>query len=138
MRAFEITIFLICVLTAPSVIEAMGVVPAVHTTCTSVDCQARQTIYNMASSFELKAIDTSAGIVQASIDAATLAVTFPIYAAFWTLYFLSTIVIVRPALVSMFHVPDVLATYLQIGIWILWLAAYVQYKRGGLGLDAAR
>lgn len=138
MRALEISILLIMVLTAPSVIQPLGVIPTVSNTCTSVDCQARTTILNIASSFELQSIDTTKGIGQIAWDALVLTVTFPIYAAFWTLYFLSLIVLVGPAIHSMFGVPETMTVYLNLGIWILWLTAYVQYKRGGLGLDAAR
>ena len=126
------------VLTAPTVIYSMGVLPDRTSTCTAIDCQARTTIYNVASSFELQSIDTTKGIGQIAWDALVLTVTFPIYAAFWTLYFLSLIVLVGPAIHSMFGVPETMTVYLSLGIWILWLTAYVQYKRGGLGLDAAR
>ena len=138
MRALEISIFLICVLTAPSVVQAMGVVPTTTTTCTAVDCQARETIFNMASNFDLVAIDTSESIGQIAWDVITLTVTFPVYAAFWTLYFLSLIALVGPAIHSMFGVPEILTTYLNVGVWMLWLIAYVQYKRGGLGFDSSR
>ena len=138
MRALEISIFLIMVLTAPTVVQAMGVVPVTATTCTAIDCQARNTIYSVASGFELKAIDPNASMGQIAWDIITLTVTFPIYAMFWMLYFLSLIVLVGPAIHSMFGVPEVFTTYLNIGVWILWLLAYVQWKRGGLGTDASR
>jgi hypothetical protein len=137
MRAVEVTILLIMILTAPSVIGAMGVIPVTQT-CGAVDCQASQTIYSMASSFELKAVDLSESPGQIAWDVLTLTVTFPIYAFFWMLYFLSTIVLIRPALITMFHVPDIMATYLNVGVWILWLVAYVQWKRGGIGIDGYR
>lgn len=138
MRALEISVFLILVLTAPSVIQAMGVLPSNSTTCTTLDCQARTTIFAMASGFELQAIDLTANPGQIAWDIITLSVTFPIYAFFWMLYFLSLIVLVGPAIQSMFHVPAQLTQFLNIGVWILWLIAYVQWKRGGLGLDAYR
>ncbi len=138
MRAFEITILLICILMAPTVVQAMGVVPNNAISCTTIDCQARDWILQAKNSFSLKEIDLTASPGQIAWDAVTFAVTFPIYATFWMLYFLSMIIFVGPAMQSMFHVPAVLSTYLDIGFWILWLAAYVQWKRGGLGLDASR
>ena len=92
----------------------------------------------MASNFDLVAIDTSESIGQIAWDVITLTVTFPVYAAFWTLYFLSLIALVGPAIHSMFGVPEILTTYLNVGVWMLWLIAYVQYKRGGLGFDSSR
>lgn len=100
MRALEISIFLILVLTAPSVIQVMGVLPATTTTCTTLDCQARTTIYSMASSFDLQAVDLTDNPGQIVWDVLTLTVTFPIYAFFWMLYFLSLIVLVGPAISS--------------------------------------
>jgi len=138
MRALEISIFLIMVLTAPSLVYAMGVIPVEQQVCTSLDCQARETIYDMASNFELKQIDMDASPGQIAWDVITLTITFPVFALFWMLYFLSLVVLIGPALVSMFHIPQIMATYLNIGVWILWLIAYVQWKRGGLGTDAHR
>jgi hypothetical protein len=138
MRALEITILLIMILTGPTVIQAMGVLPAVSTSCTTADCQARTTLYTWASSFQLQAIDLNANPGQIAWDIITLTVTFPIYAMFWMLYFLSMIVLIGPALQSMFHIPAVLSTYLDVGIVILWMVAYIQWKRGGLGTDALR
>ena len=138
MRAFEITILLIMVLTAPSVILAMGVVPSSMVTCTGAACEAQTWLYNFAAGFDLQAVDLSADPGSIIWDAAVLAVTFPIWAMLWMLYFLSIIVLVKPAMVSLFHVPDVMATWLNVGLVILWMAAYIQWKRGGLGLDASR
>jgi hypothetical protein len=138
MRALEISIFLIMVLTAPTVIYSMGVGPTASTTCTTLDCQARVTLYNIASSFQLQEVSTDSSVAQMGWDLVMLTVTFPIYAFFWMLYFLSLIVLIKPALIAMFHIPDVLATYLNVGVVILWLIAYVQWKRGGLGTDASR
>ena len=138
MRAFEITILLIVILTAPSVLYAMGVVPTSTNTCTTIECQASQTIYSMASGFQLQSVDFNANPGQVIWDTLTLTVTFPIYAFFWMLYFLSVIVLVAPALESMFLMPAIFAKYIMIGLWVLWLAAYVQWKRGGLGIDAYR
>jgi hypothetical protein len=138
MRAFEISMLLIFVLTAPSVIQAMGVVPPVSTTCTTMDCQARTTILNLANSTSLKEVDFAASPGQAAWDLVTLTVTFPIYAFFWMLYFLSLIVFIGPALQSMFGVPAAIATYLNVGVWIIWLIAYIQWKRGGIGIDGYR
>jgi len=138
MRAFEITVLLIMILAGSTVLDTMGVMPSVRTTCGAVDCQARDTIYAMANGFELKAVDLNDSPGQIAWDILTLTITFPIYALFWMLYFLSTIVLIRPALISMFHVPEVLANYLTVGIWILWLVAYVQWKRGGISVDNYR
>lgn len=138
MRAFEVSMLLIFILTAPSVIQAMGVGPAVATTCTTVDCQARTTILNLANSTSLKEVDLTASPGQAAWDIVTLTVTFPIYAFFWMLYFLSLIVFIGPALQSMFYVPAAIATYLNVGVWMIWIIAYIQWKRGGIGIDGFR
>jgi hypothetical protein len=138
MRAFEITILMIMVLTAPTVIAAMGVIPSSQITCTGIACEAQAKLYSFASAFELNAVDFTANPGTMILEAATLAVTFPIWALLWVLYFLSMIVFIQPALVSIFHVPAVMATWLNVGVVILWMAAYVQWKRGGLGLDASR
>ena len=138
MRAFEITIFLIMVLTVPNVIGAMGVAPSSLMTCTGTACEVQSKLYTFATEFHLQEVDFSQGAGQFMIDAALLSVTLPIYALFWILYFLSLIVLIKPAMVSLFHVPDAMATWLNIGVVILWMAAYIQWKRGGLGLDASR
>jgi len=138
MRAFEITILMIMILTAPNVIIAMGVVPSSLTTCTGTACEAQAWLYNFASGFQLQEVDLSADLGTIAWEAATLAVTFPIWAMLYMLYFLSIIVLVKPAMVSLFHVPDAMATWLNVGLVILWMAAYIQWKRGGLGLDASR
>jgi hypothetical protein len=138
MRAFEITILMITILTAPSVIQAMGVVPNSLMTCTGTACEVQTWLYNFASGFKLQAIDLNSDPGTIIVDAAILAVTFPFWAMFWMLYFLSIIVLIKPAMVSLFHVPDVMATWLNVGLVILWMAAYIQWKRGGLGLDASR
>ena len=138
MRAFEITILLIMILTAPNVIAAMAVVPSSLITCTGTACEAQSWLYSFASGFQLQAVDLSSDLGSIIWDSVTLAVTFPIWAMLWMLYFLSIIVLVKPAMVSLFHVPDVMATWLNVGLVILWMSAYIQWKRGGLGLDASR
>jgi hypothetical protein len=137
MRAFEITIFIILIMTAPSLLQGMGVIPSDKMTCTGTACEVQTKLYTFASSFQLLEVD---GVSPADflIDITVLTITFPIYAMLWLLYFLSLIVLIKPALVSLFGVPDVLATYLNVGVVILWMAAYIQWKRGGLGLDASR
>ena len=139
MRALEITIWMLMILTAPTLVYSMGFMPQNTTTCTTLDCQARITIFNMANSTQLQEIDLSNTNPAFMVwDAMTFGLTFIVYAAFWMLYLLSTIVLVGPALNSMFHVPAALASWLGVGIWLLWILAYVQYKRGGLGTDAIR
>ena len=138
MRAFEITIFLIMVLTVPNVIGAMGVAPSSLMTCTGTACEVQSELYTFATDFHLQEVDFSQGAGQFMKDIVLFTVTLPIYALFWFLYFLSLIVLIKPAMVSLFHVPDAMATWLNIGVVILWMAAYIQWKRGGLGLDASR
>ena len=138
MRALEISIMLIMILTAPSLIQAMGVVPATSDTCTTADCSARSYIQGAVTNFTFAEVKPDASLLDWGVTILTLTVEFPLYAMFWMLYFLSLIVLVGPAMQSMFHIPAVIAAYLQIGIWILWMIAYIQWKRGGLGTDAVR
>jgi hypothetical protein len=138
MRAFEITILMIMILTVPNVIAAMAVVPSSLMTCTGTACEVQAKLYSFATGFTLNEVDFTANPGTMILEAATLAVTFPIWAMLWLLYFLSMIVLIKPAMVSLFHVPDVMATWLNVGLVILWMAAYIQWKRGGLGLDASR
>ena len=137
MRALEINLFFIFVLCAPALITAMGVTPA-STGCTATACQFQKMTYSWASSFQLKEIDFNSSPGQMAWDAVILAVTFPVYAFFWMLWFLSTIVLGWPALLELFHIPGDLANYFYVGIVVLWMLAYVQWKRGGLGTDASR
>ena len=138
MRAVEITLWIIFVLTAPLVVSSMGWMPVTSTTCGTIDCQARTTLYSMASSFQLQEVNMGDSPGQMAWDVVVLSVTFPIYAFFWILYLLSTIVLIRPAMIAMFGVPTDLATYLNIGVVLIWMIAYAQWKRGGFGLGGYR
>jgi hypothetical protein len=138
MRALEISIALILLLTAPTLIQAMGVVPASTTTCTAVECRAQQYVQGAVSNFTFAEVKPDASLLDWGVTVLTMAVEFPLYAMFWMLYFLSMIAFVSPALQNVYHVPAALANYLQIGIWMLWMIAYIQWKRGGLGTDAVR
>lgn len=139
MRALEITIFIIMVITATSVLDAMGMVHSTSNTCGTADCQARAFLYNMTnmSSLQSVSLDTTdpASMAWTSI---TLGLDFLIFAVFWGLYLLAIIVLVGPALQVMFGVPAVIATWLMVGVWILWIIALIQIKRGGLGFDTWR
>ena len=139
MRSLEITIFILLVITSTSVLDGMGIVHNTSNTCTTSDCQARAFIYNMTnmSSIQEVSLDTTdpASMAWTSI---TLGLNFIIFAVFWGLYILALIVLVGPALQYMFGVPAVIATWLMVGVWILWIIALIQIKRGGLGFDTWR
>lgn len=93
----------------------------------------------MANTSQLQEINLSSGnLADIAWSAITFSVTFIVYAFFWILYILSTIVLVGPALQTMFNVPGALANWLMVGVWALWMVAYTQIKRGGLGWDQYR
>ena len=73
-----------------------------------------------------------------SWNAVTFALTYIVYAVFWILFILMSVVLIYPAMVVMFHVPSVLAVYISIGVWLIYMLAYIQIKRGGFSLDGYR
>jgi hypothetical protein len=137
MRALEITLLMIGVLTAPSVLIAMHVYPASNT-CDETTCQAQQFLYSMANQTTLQQVNLNGNPASIGWDLFTFSLTFIVFAVFWLLYFLSIIVLVGPAMTSMFHVPSFIANWLMVMVWVMWMLAIVQVKRGGISVDGYR
>lgn len=139
MRALEITILILMVITATSVLDGMGLVHNTSNTCTTLDCQARAFIYNMTSTNTLSEVNLdTTDPAQMAWTSITLGLNFIVFSFFWSLYLLSLIILVGPALQQMFGVPEIIATWLMVGTWVLWVIAIIQIKRGGLGFDSWR
>jgi hypothetical protein len=139
MRALEITIWICFVLTVPSVMTAMGIFPSYMGTCGSLDCQAQNFIYGMTNTTSLQNnVGNPSSGGPSLVDIATITITYVVFAVGWILYIFSIIIIAGPALASMFNVPQQLSIWLTIGVWLMWMLAIIQIKRGGLSLDGYR
>ena len=129
MRALEITIFVIMVLTAPSLLGTLHLWGDNYGTCTDpIGCQAQTFLYNMANQTSLQTIDFTGDPGSMAWDVFTFTVTFLVYATFWLLYFMSLVVLIGPGMQALFHVNAALALWLNVGIWFLWMLAIVQIK----------
>lgn len=139
MRALEITIWASLIIASMAVLQGIGVVHIASNTCTTADCQARAFLYNMANMTSLQevSLDTT-NYSSMAITAVTLGLNYVVFSIFWLLYILALFVLLGPALQIMFGVPVVIAEFLMIGVWFLWLLAIIQIKRGGLGVDSWR
>lgn len=139
MRALEITIWASLIICSMSVLQGMGVVHVTSNSCTTADCQARAFLYNMANTTQLNEVSLDTTTYESMAwTSVTLGFNFVVFGLFWSLYILALIVLIGPALQIMFGVPVILATFLMIGIWFLWVLAIIQLKRGGFGFDAWR
>ena len=140
MRALEITIWMILLMATPPLLGAMQVIPISIGTCSPEACGATSWIYDSMNSTQLQdsAIDMNNPNGWLSWNTVTFALTYVVYAVFWILFILMSVVLIYPAMVVMFHVPSVLAVYISIGVWLIYMLAYIQIKRGGFSLDGYR
>jgi hypothetical protein len=139
MRALEITIFAIMVLTAPSLLGSLHLWGTSYGVCDGLTgCQVQTFLYNMANQTTLQQIDFAGDPGSMAWDIITFTITFVVYAVFWLLYFISLIVLIGPGMQAMFHVNAALALWLNVGIWFLWMLAIVQIKRGGISVESWR
>ena len=139
MRALEITIWMIMLLTAPSIFTAMGLFPSNMSTCGALECQAQQYVFSVANQTQLEQVDMTVNDpLKMGWNLLTFSLDFIVLAFFWLLYILSLVVLAGPALAEMFSLPEALSTYFTVGIWFMWMLAIVQIKRGGLSVDGYR
>ena len=140
MRALEITIWIILLAATPPLLSAMQVIPLTVGTCAPEMCQATSWVYTALDSSQLKdsAIDLNNPGGWLSWNTITFALSYIVYAVFWILFILASVVLIFPALIIMYHVPTALSLYISVGVWIIYMLAYIQIKRGGFSLDGYR
>jgi hypothetical protein len=138
MRALELIIWMILLVTSPIVLMSMQVFPVSLGTCDPQVCGVQSNILNIMNSTSLNQAPDLDMNNLASWDNVTFAVTYLAFAFFWVLFLLGMVAVVGPALVIMFHVPAAIALWLTLGQWIIYMIAYIQIKRGGLSLDGYR
>lgn len=139
MRALEITIWAIAVLVAPTLFVNLGLFAAQYGTCDATVCQTQQFLYTMANQSSWQPLDvTNSSPLSIGWDIITFSLTFLIFAFFWTIYILSLIILIAPALVIMFKISPAFASFINIFYWLLWIIAVIQYKRGGLSFDSLK
>ena len=140
MRAFEITIFLVMVMTAYAVVSVMGVVPANTNTCSASGCQVINYLYSFANMTTIQSttgFDTS-NPLSFVVTSITIGLDYVVYALTHGLLLLGLIILIGPAMQTMFNVPDVIAAWLMIGVWILWTIGIIQWLSGRFGWDMMR
>jgi hypothetical protein len=137
MRALELVFWMIMLVTSPVVLMSMQIFPVSLGTCDPQVCGVQANVLNIMNSTSLQQVNLDAND-WLSWDTVTFAVTYLAFAFFWILFLLSMIVVVGPAIVIMFHVPPVIALWLSVGQWLIYMVAYIQIKRGGLSLGGYR
>jgi len=138
MRALELLIWMILLVTSPVLLMSMQVFPVSLGTCDPQVCGVQSNVLQIMNSTSLQQVPKLDPSDLVSWDTVTFAVTYLAFAFFWILFLLSMVAMVGPAIVIMFHVPPVLALWLSVGQWIIYMIAYIQIKRGGLSLDGYR
>jgi hypothetical protein len=137
MRALELIIWMILLVTSPVVLMSLQVFPVSLGTCDPQVCGVQGNILQIMNSTSLQQVKMDPNELL-SWDNVTFAITYLAFAFFWLLFLLGMVVVVGPGLVIMFHVPPVIALWLSLGQWIIYMIAYIQIKRGGLSLDGYR
>jgi len=133
MRAFEITLLLICCIASIPLFSIMGVLPSTNTcpgatTNQSVlGSQVVSYLYNFANVTDVQQVtqnDVSA------ITLVTISVNYLIWGLAHGLMVLGLIVILAPTLQTIFCLPADFANYIMIGYWFLVMIALIQWLSG--------
>ena len=128
------------IMTAYSVVSVMGVLPANTNTCSAEGCQAIDYLYSLANMTDIQqqtSFDTSNPISYVSTQI-TIAFDYVTFALTHGLLLLGLMVLIGPAVQSMFNVPAVAADWLMVGVWILWAVGILQWLSGRFGWDMFR
>ena len=128
------------ILTGYSVLSVMGTLPENTNTCSATGCQAISYLYsfaNMTTISDTTSIDTTNPLGFA-ITSITIGLDYVVYSLTHGLLLLGLIILVGPAMQTMFNVPPVIANWLMVGVWILWTIGIIQWLSGRFGWDMMR
>ena len=118
----------------------MGTLPENTNTCSAPGCQAISYLYsfaNMTTISDTTSIDTTNPLGFA-ITSITIGLDYVVYSLTHGLLLLGLIILVGPAMQTMFNVPTVIANWLMVGVWILWTIGIIQWLSGRFGWDMMR
>lgn len=139
MRALEFLIWMVLICSAPPVLAAMQIMPLSLGGLDANTAQAGDWIYNLmyvTDSDNLQQVSLTDNYL--SWNTVTFALHYLTFGFFWILFLLTSVVLIFPALILMFKVPTALALWLSVGVWFMYMLAYIQIKRGGYSLDGYR
>ena len=128
------------ILTGYSVLSVMGMLPENTNTCSATGCQAISYLYsfaNMTTISDTTSIDTTNPLGFA-ITSITIGLDYVVYSLTHGLLLLGLIILVGPAMQTMFNVPTVIANWLMVGVWVLWTIGIIQWLSGRFGWDMMR